>query len=66
MNTCFLNETWIKIPNDSLFSLINEYSYRLFHSNKYGKGKGTAMIINKNICYGKVEFHEYEHFTTFT
>ena len=65
VDICFLNETWIKKPNDNLFSTAKCYSYRLLHSKTYGKWKGTAILISNSISFDRVITSSFEDYKSF-
>ena len=64
VSVCFLTETWLKEPNNSIVRHIKNHSFKVFHSNKFGRGRGTAVLL-KNLKYKKVEIEKYSHFSTF-
>ena len=64
VNICFLTETWLKKANTSTITKIKNYSFKIFRSNTFGRGKGTAILL-KNIKYRKVEIDKFSHFSTF-
>ena len=65
VDICLLNETWIKKPGDILFSTVNNYSYHMFHSKKFGRCKGTAILISKSVSFDRVFTSSYDHIKSF-
>ena len=55
IDVCFLTETWLKKAKNETTSHIKEYSFRTFHSNTFGRGRGTAMLLRSSLKYKKVE-----------
>ena len=63
---CFLTETWLKQNYASIRTRINkEYSYKLFHSQTFGRGKGTAILLKNSFGYKKAEVEKYQNFSSF-
>ena len=58
VDICFLNETWFKkAKNDVTEQIEEEYLYKSFHSNVFGRGKGIAVLLRKKLQYKKVELN---------
>ena len=63
VDVCFLTETWCKKAKNATTKLIEEYGYRSFHSNDFGRGKGTAVLLNTKFRYKKVVLnHDFTSF----
>ena len=52
---CFLNETYFKKAKNATTSHIEEYGFKTFHSNVFGRAKGTAILLKSNLKYNRVE-----------
>ena len=63
VHVCFLNETWFKKAKNKTTQKIEDYGYKSFHSNVFGRGKGTAILLKCNVNYKKVELNL--NFTSF-
>ena len=65
VDICFLSETWLKQQHKSIKNQINKYDFKLFHTNTFGRCKGTAVLVRNSIDYRKVEIHKYQSFSSF-
>ena len=65
VDVCFLSETWLKKQHKSIKNQINKYNFKLFHTNTFGRCKGTAVLLKNSIGYRKVEINKFQSFSTF-
>ena len=65
IDICFLTETWLKKNYNDVRTQISNYSYRIFHSQTFGRGKGTAILLKNTLPYKKVETNKYQNFSSF-
>ena len=65
VDICFLSETWLKKQHKNIKSQINKYNFKLFHTNTFGRCKGTAVLVKNSIDYRKVEIHKYQSYSSF-
>ena len=56
VDVCFLSETWFNKAKNSTTEQIKSYSFRIFHSNVLGRGRGTALLLKNGLTYKKVQF----------
>ena len=65
VDVCFLSETWLKKQHKSMKTLINKYSFKLFHTNTFGRCKGTAVLLKNSVGYKKVEISKFKNYNSF-
>ena len=56
----FLSETWLPDSSNCITSIIKTYGYDCYHSNRFGRCKGCAVVISKkwsNLCTNSTQYN---------
>ena len=66
LDLLLLTETWLtKRKYKSARAKLNSFSFKIFFSDKVGRGRGNAIVLKNTVAYKKVELNKYNHFSTF-